>query len=304
MNSHRRLQAPRGARAGLALLGAGALAAMSLAAAPAAHADPDFLQISHDGSSFAGSASQSVFPEGLLLIPGTVETGSFWVRNNSSEPAYLSLAVAGSGIAPELAGYLELRSRTGAGDEAAALPGNQSCSDLGSPVLLPAGAAGRVDLSAGLVLDAPNATMNQQSTFDVLLLLDAAGGRSACQAPAIPEAGVPAPGGPAAQPSGIDTVQGSAGMAASAAAVLPGTGTGTGIPAAAVNAPAPANAAPANFAKAAGNPVLPPRIAPASFIESTVEPIIRTWQGTLTVLLAVAFFAAAAARIRITRRTP
>lgn len=299
----RRPHAPRGARAGLALLGAGVFAAMSLAAAPAAHADADSLQVSFDGSLFTGSASQPVFPEGLHLVPGSSQTGALWVRNNSAEPAYLSLAVAGRGIGPELAGYLEFRSRFGAGAESAALPGSVACSDLGTPVLLEAGAARRVDLSTGLVLEAPNSTMNQRGSFDILLLLDSAGGRSACQSAEAPDNQVPAPGG---QDGGSNT--GGSGNAvqdtpgAAAALAVPGTG-GAAAPLNAVPVSGGAGAGPAGLAKASGTPDLPPRIAPASFIESTVEPIIRTWQGTLMVLLAAAFFAAAAARIRITRRT-
>ncbi|MBF4992997.1 hypothetical protein ITX31_02580 [Arthrobacter gandavensis] len=300
----RRTSAPRGARAGLALLGAGVYAAMSLAAAPAAHADAESLQVSFDGSSFTGSASRPVFPEGLRLVPGSSQSGALWVRNNSAEPAYLSLAVAGRGIGPELAGYLEVRSRSGAGAESAALPGSVACSDLGTPVLLEAGAARRVDLSAGLVLEAPNSTMNQRGSFDILLLLDAAGGRSACQPANAPDNQVPAPGG---QDGGSST--GRSGNAvqtapgAAAVVTIPGTGEAA-APLNAVPVFGEAIAAPAGLPKASGPPGLPPRITPASFLESTVEPIIRTWQGTLMVLLAAAFFAAAAARIRITRRTP
>ncbi|MGK3709703.1 hypothetical protein [Arthrobacter sp. IK3] len=300
MNPSRRTPAPRGARAGLALLGAGVFASMSLAAPPAAHADADSLQVSFDGTSFAASASQPVFPEGLHLNPGSSQSRTLWIRNNSAEPAYFSVAVTGAGMAPELSGYLEFRSRLGAGAASAALPGSEACSDVGTPVLLEAGAARRLDLSTGLVLESPNTTMNRRGSFDIILLLDAAGGRSACQATDGSDTQNPVPGG---QDSGTrgsgPAVQPGPGTAAVIA--VPGTG-GTAAPLNAVPAFGEA-AAPAGLPKASGTPDLPPRITPASFLESTVEPIIRTWQGTLMVLLAAAFFAAAAARIRITRRT-
>lgn len=303
MNPLRRSFAPRGARAGAALLGAGAFAAMSLAAAPAAYADADYLQISHEGSSFSGSARQPIFPAGLHLVPGSSQPAALWVRNNSAEPAYLSLAVAGRGIGPELAGYLEFRSRIGAGAESAALPGSAACNDLGTPVLLEAGAVRRVDLSTGLVPETPNSAMDQHGAFDVLLLLDAAGGRSACQAADAPDNQTPVPGG---QDAGGTRGPGNAlqdSPGAAAVVTVPGTGGPVAAPLNTVPVSGETISPPAGFAKATGTLDLPPRIAPASFIQSTVEPIIRTWQGTLMVLLAAGFFAAAAGRIRITRRT-
>lgn len=293
MHSSRRSHAPRGTRAALAVLAGGVLAAASLAAAPAAQADENYLQISLDGPSFGNPVNRPVFPEGLHLVPGSAEAGSLWVRNNGPEPAHLSMAASSSSIAPELVGYLEIRSLLpgAASDATALLGGPGTCSDLGTPVTLAPGATGRVDLQAGLVLDAPNTTMSKTGAFNLLLLLDSAGGRSACQA--MPLQPVQLPGSNGEGQSNAEPVVIAAGPAATVIAAAPALQSG---PAAAV--------APASFAKGKGGPELPERIVQASFIESTVEPIIRTWQGTLMVLLTAAFFAAAAARIRISRRTP
>ncbi|UPO77643.1 hypothetical protein [Arthrobacter sp. Helios] len=301
MHSSSRTKVPLGIRAGLAALGCGLLAAASLASAPAASAADDYLQVSLDGGSFGSPAAGSVFADGVRLVPGATSTGSVWVRNAGPEPAFLTAAALSTAMDPELAGYLTVGSSAvgspAAGAAVIGLAG--SCTDLSLALAIPAGAARQVDLSAGLLLNTPNAARAKQGTFDLLLLLDSAGtGRSACDAAAEPvrPGQVPSPG--AGQP-----------QLTARAADLPGTSAAriAAVPAAVPAAPAglqPAEAVAIPAAAPSGTPDAPPEITAASFIESTVEPIIRTWQGTLMVLLTAAFFAAAAVRTRITRRTP
>lgn len=301
MHSSSRTKMPLGIRAGLAALGCGLLAAASLASAPAAFAADDYLQVSLDGVAFGSPAAGSVFADGVRLVPGATSTGSVWVRNAGPEPAFLTAAALSTAMDPELAGYLTVgSSAVGSPAAGAAVIGPAgSCTDLSLALAIPAGAARQVELSAGLLLNTPNAARAKQGTFDLLLLLDSAGtGRSACDAAAEPvrPGQVPSPG--PGQP-----------QLTARAADLPGTSAAriAAVPAAVPAAPAglqPAEAVAIPAAAPSGTPDAPPEITAASFIESTVEPIIRTWQGTLMVLLTAAFFAAAVVRTRITRRTP
>lgn len=305
MHSSSRTKVPLGIRAGLAALGCGLLAAASLASAPAASAADDYLQVSLDGVTFGGPAAGSVFADGVRLVPGATSTGSVWVRNAGPEPAFLTAAALSTAMDPELAGYLTVGSSavgSPAAGGAAVIGPAGSCTDLSLALAIPAGAARQVELSAGLLLNTPNAARAKQGTFDLLLLLDSAGtGRSACDAAAEPvrpgQVPSPGPGQPQLTARAADLPGTSAARIATVPAAVPA------VPAAPAGLqPAEAVAIPA--AAPSGTPDAPPEITAASFIESTVEPIIRTWQGTLMVLLTAAFFAAAAVRTRITRRTP
>ncbi|MBD8043066.1 hypothetical protein H9638_04490 [Arthrobacter sp. Sa2BUA2] len=298
MHSSSRTVVPLGARAGLAALACGLLAAASLASAPAASAADDFLQISLDGRTFGTSAAGSVFADGARLVPGATSTASVWVRNTGPEPAFLTAAALSTAMDPELAGHLAVRSSAAdapATGQAVIGPAG-SCTDLDLDLAIPAGGTRQVELAAGLQLDTPNAARSKQGSFDLLLLLDSAGtGRSACDAAAEPVRPIQVPSPAAGQP-----------QLPAGAAALPGSSTVlvAAVPAAGPAALQPAETVPVPGAVPSGSTDAPPEITAAAFIESTVEPIIRTWQGTLMVLLTAAFFAAAAVRTRITRRTP
>ncbi|WP_312180571.1 hypothetical protein [Arthrobacter sp.] len=303
MQSSSRTRVPLGARARLArgLLAVASVAAASLAAAPAAHAADDFLQISLDGTTYGSSASGSVFADGVLMVPGATTTGSIWVRNTGSEQAFLTAAAVSTAMDAELSGYLAVGS-TGLGTfpTGTALTGAAgTCTELELALAVPAGGTRRIELAAGLLPETPNAAMSKQGSFDILFLLDSAGaGRPACDALTAPERPIELPS--------LGTGPGQFNAAPPIAVSGASTAFVAGTPAAAPATPGGGGAAAvprSGGAERSGNTGSPDGIAPASFIESTVEPIIRTWQGTLMVLLSAAFFAAAAVRTRVTRRT-
>lgn len=290
-----------GARTGLAALAGGLLAAASLAGAPSAQAADDYLQVSLDGDSFGTSLRGAVFPEGVRLVPGGGSTASVWIRNAGPEAAFLSVAAISRDMDSELSGHLSLAATLASINAGAGGLGPAgTCTDLDLGAGIPAGTDRRLDLAAGLALAAPNSTMNKRGSFDLVFLLDAAGegNRSACDGVSggvrpvqLAQTGGTPGSSPAAPTAGAETlmVQGTP-----AAANAPGF-AGPALQAAPAGLPARPAAQPAATD-------VPADVEPASFIESTVEPIIRTWQGTLMVLLAVGFFAAAAARTRISRK--
>lgn len=300
MNPARRTNAPRGTRTGPAVLVSGLLAAASVLSAPAAHAADDFLHISLDGAAYGNTAPGTVFADGIRLVPGSASTGSVWVRNTGSEPAVLTAAVLTRSMDPELAGHLAVDA-SGSGPSAtdAALAGPAgTCTALNLAAVIPAGGTREIALAAGLQANTPNSARAKRGSFDLLFVLEsAAGGRPACDAaPTAPvtrtQTGSSAQTQLPANPAALTSLPGTA------VVLVAGTPAAAGVPAA-----LPAGPGAATEASGAGQTGAPPEITPAAFIESTVEPIIRTWQGTLMVLLTAGFFAAAAVRTRITRRT-
>ena len=299
----RRTAALQSARIGLAALTGGMLAAAFLAAAPSAQAAEDYLQVSLDGTTFGISTTGAVFTDGVRLVPGASNTAPIWVRNAGPEAAFLTVAAFSRTMDPELSGHLSLAAKpaSGAAHNGTLLGPAGTCTDLDLSAAVPAGTDLRLDLAAGLAPDSPNTTMNKRGSFDLVFLLDAAGDgtRSACDGipEAMPPIQLPQTGGrpvdaPDARAPGVSTlfIQGTPAAAAASPAGPPV------VPAAQAEPPAQRAEPPAV-------PGAPADVEPASFIESTVEPIIRTWQGTLMVLLTVGFFAAAAVRTRISRRT-
>ncbi|MCC9205451.1 hypothetical protein [Arthrobacter sp. zg-Y769] len=302
----------------------GAAAAITFAGIPAASAAGSYLSFSSDGAGFSPTLAQPVFREEVKLVPGGTADGSLWVRNDGAEAAYLSAGAVSAAIDPELAGLVSVSGTAGtAGGPPVYLGGTGECSDLYRGWELGPGAAVRVQLTAGLSVDAPNATMNRSARFDVVFYLqsmDAAGTvPSACEA--LGNNGETPPSGPGTPDAGDDGTGNDAG----------GDGTGNdageagnaGRPAAqagpetalilnreadsdgtTVLAGFPAAPVPAQDRDARVNTAVPPAEAgrleassPASF-ESTVEPIIRSLSGTLLIALSVAFFAAAGFRLR------
>ena len=286
------------------------LSAAALAGAPAAQAQDEFLQVSLDGTNFGTTVAGSVFSSDGRYVPGGTSTGSIWVRNGSSETAGLSAAAVTTQMDTELNGYvlIDRLESSAAGPADASLLGEAgSCVDLRVNESLAPGGTRRLDLKAGLLSAATNQTRGKQVQFKIVLLLDAAdsGNRSVCNTlggntpsqPGTADPGVPLPGNVGAMGSspGGERRQADAVVVAG----TPPTGTPGAGAVAAQTAAGPATAP----VPGAARPAAPEALDPAGFIESTVEPITRTWQGTLMTLLAVAFFAAAFRRIGTTRRT-
>ena len=156
-----------------------------------------------------------------------------------------------------------------------------------------------------LAVDAPNDTMNRSADFDVVFLLEStdAVSRTACAALGNPtqppgESGTTAnTSGPtgARGPSEVTALQGTRGMPQPAPnsvfpAALPERGDSGGQANEAMEAGLPQAGGPAEQNPQAA-------IIPAGF-QSTVEPIIRTLQGTLLIAMSVLLAAAAVLRFR------
>ena len=74
----------------VAVVAAGAL--LPLAYAGPAHASDEVL-VSNTDSGFAETLAEPLFDPALLWVPGDVRSATFYVRNNSADPAGLSLSV-------------------------------------------------------------------------------------------------------------------------------------------------------------------------------------------------------------------
>jgi hypothetical protein len=55
--------------------------------------------ISLDGSAFSRAPNGSIFPDGVVLVPGATTTGTFYVKNDSGRAADLRISVAGASSA-------------------------------------------------------------------------------------------------------------------------------------------------------------------------------------------------------------
>lgn len=307
---------PRFRRAAGAVCAVGLSAVLGLAAAgPAQARDSDYLLLSTDGETFTPSIDHALFTGLETLVPGQSIPGRLWVRNAGPETAYLSMGgLVGSGD-EELAGYLRLEARPqGQAGSSVPLGHPGSCADVAQGWELASGRTVEVDLGLGLVAAAPNETMNRTMSFSILLLLDSAGQpRSACGSSMVPEPnpgpapetgtgdgtendGVTAPGGGRPDGGGADEDR-----SPDATAVV-GLGPAQPVASPALglspDTPGSVPAAAGIWPKQVEAPV---NLSPAAFWQSTVEPVIRTVPGTLLLIMAVAFCAAAIYRLRMSR---
>lgn len=285
--------------------------AVSLAGAPGASAAADYLEFSLDGMSYAPSIAGPIFDEALVYVPGATSSATVWVRNNSAEPAALSSAAVVVRSDPEMNNYLGLRTGKESGlSPRTSLGGSGSCADLQDAWELKPGEEREMRLVLDLATDAPNDTMNRSADFDVVFLLESkdAASRGACAALGGSDE---FPAGPGPDPgSAVPTVlPASTGADESAAELAALSGTrSTGL------TPAPNRAFPVVLPERPGNTglpqgggpagqspptaIIPPTaIVPAGF-ESTVEPIIRSLQGTLLIAMSVLLAAAVVLRFR------
>ena len=175
----------------------GTVALGLLLAAPAI-ADDDsgnLLELSQDGVHFTSGQIQ-LFNHSSGYVPGETRPGTVWIRNASRENTSFSLAVSNTnqGRASELPRYLELSATTAThGSGTTTLPGPGLCTPVVEGWTLPAGEALQLDLNLTLLRQAPNATRNQQSSFDLLFLLQGIDGGEAV-APCADSGALPATG--------------------------------------------------------------------------------------------------------------
>ncbi|MCC3280193.1 hypothetical protein LJ754_13650 [Arthrobacter sp. zg-Y40] len=301
---------------------ASAAAAVALTGMPAATAAGDYLAFSTDGTSFAPTLATPVFDQGIRLVPGSSTAGSIWIRNNGDGPAHLSAGAVRPILDPELAGLLSVSaSADGIGGNPVLLGDAGACTSLYQGWELAPGEDVRVQLTADLSIEAPNAARNRSAAFDLVFYLQSTDipgtGPDACEAldgsagnPEIPASGGGTDNGTPGTGTGGNGVTGTDGVAPTpnrtgriaalfqAGQNTPGAAAMAGFPAAAgepgqVPGSTPnfnANVAPAEAGRLTD-------AAPAGF-QSTVEPIIRSLSGTLLIVLSVAFFAAAGVRLR------
>jgi len=145
-------------------------------AAPAVADDGNktLLELSRDGVHFTTASIPSVFENSGSFVPGSSRAGTVWIRNSSHNAAQFSLGVENSGdatgsVLPE---YLQLQAQSAnRGPAAGLLPDPGNCAPVLEGWALAAGETIRLDLALNLALEAPNATRNQVSTFQLVFLL-------------------------------------------------------------------------------------------------------------------------------------
>ena len=297
-----------------------AAAAITFAGIPAAFAADSYLSFSSNGAAFAPTLTAPVFNQGVRLVPGSATGGSVWVRNDGSEAAYLSAGAVSTSTDPELAGLLIVSgSADGFTAGSGVLPEAGSCTDISQAWRRASGEAVRMELTAALSTEAPNAARNRSAGFDLVFYLQSAegpdAGPGACQAldgwiggvpqnpgsgnPGNNDAGTSGSGGPGngggsdAAPAGGNTGNRALFRAAEDNR---GAAAMAGVPATAAQ-PGPGSSLDFNTNVTPAEDGRLIEAAPAGF-KSTVEPIIRSLSGTLLIVMSVAFFAAAGLRLR------
>ena len=156
-----------------ALAGTTAAAAMLGASAGAAKAaDPELL-LSSDGVYYAESLARPVFGTVTGFVPGSSSSADIWVRNDTRDSAFLSVAALGHGPATELAADLGLAIHSTLGSTARVpLSGAGSCTDLAVGWAVAPGESLRLTFTLDLDRGSSNATRQQSSGFDVRFLLE------------------------------------------------------------------------------------------------------------------------------------
>jgi len=82
-------------RIGGALAAVIAIVAIAVLGASAPARAAGDLELSRDGVHYTSGSIGSIFPANAQLVPGETARGTFWLRNNSAEAAWLSIAMSG-----------------------------------------------------------------------------------------------------------------------------------------------------------------------------------------------------------------
>ena len=127
------------------------VAGVTFALPAPAYATPKPLGLSTDGVSYADSLPASLFA-GVLVVPGTSVTRTFYVKNRSASPGNLAVALTGvTGGDPNLIAALSIRAVAGVTvGPVVAFPAASPCHSLLSAVSLPAGSVMQVDVKLTL----------------------------------------------------------------------------------------------------------------------------------------------------------
>ncbi|NRD25582.1 hypothetical protein [Frigoribacterium sp. VKM Ac-2836] len=153
-----------------ALVGGGALTAPTSAAAATAPR----LMVSDDGEHWQGRLDSALFGDDLRLVPGASATGTFWVKNLSSEPATLTARLVDvTTSSPAFAEAVTVSSRSDL--DVGALPpvtlAGDGCTRVLAPLRLAAGREVPVTVSVALAESAADGTGGQTLDFGVLVTL-------------------------------------------------------------------------------------------------------------------------------------
>jgi hypothetical protein len=198
----------------------GALVAVLVAAAGAvgaaapAHAVTEPITVSSDGVTFGNDLPLAIFG-GTRIVPGSSATRSIWVRNNTSEPGHLAIALRGVTSADQhMRAGLRLRATTTSmHGPVRPFTAADPCVSLLSGVLVAAGATMQIDLELSLS-GSLNGKASQGSVggFSIPVMLTstdvpAPDGCSAATPPTVPAD--PGPAGPTGPtpPGTIGTIE-------------------------------------------------------------------------------------------------
>jgi hypothetical protein len=159
-----------------AVILAAAASAMALSvapfASPATADEAGGTLISLDGLSYSEAPSGSIFPAGVVMVPGASATGSFFVRNDSDRAADLRISVSDttSGSATFIES-LTLKAETHVTSNArpVALESGGTCTPLLSGELLASGATTEVAITLAMLDSLGNA--DQGSSADTTLMV-------------------------------------------------------------------------------------------------------------------------------------
>lgn len=155
---------PRGAARG-SLVAAAAV----LLATPAA-ADPGRIGLSADGRTWAPTLPAPLFDPNLRWVPGDRRVATFWVRNESGDPADLTIEIVGVGDDSLLrTGDLTVAARPDGGTWREV--SHVGTRRLASEVAAPPGRARRVDVAVTLDADSTNRSMTRSVALRMRVVL-------------------------------------------------------------------------------------------------------------------------------------
>ena len=147
----------------LMLLLVSTLGLLGLVATGPAHAAGE-LGLSPDGVTWSSALPGPIFDPAMRWVPGDVETGVFYVRNQSTDPGVLDLTMLASQVTDLIdTGDLTVAARVGAGDWTTV--GTAGPHELIAPTQVPAGAVRRI--AVRVTFDPASDNQSQDKALDL-----------------------------------------------------------------------------------------------------------------------------------------
>ncbi|MET1132444.1 MAG: hypothetical protein ABWX60_03360 [Aeromicrobium sp.] len=163
----------------MGLLAMGLALTVSRPSSATAATSPDQLGLSVDGTGpWTTSLTEPLFGAGARWVPGDMETGEFWARNQSQDSSELRVVVEPRLDELHAAGDLDLQIRTDSD------PWRPLTTAWTSPRPIPAGAKARIQIRASLTGAATNAAQTLAFSFDVRARLNYVAGSATSPTPA------------------------------------------------------------------------------------------------------------------------